>query len=268
MAEDTGIETEHEPYAPLGEMGGASLLRLVGAGADTPVRLRLETPLACAVAAVWVVPDEPDARGVVVEPRVRVAARRVLDYPAVTGPVRYEVVWEVPPADTRFGMAGEEMLLARAHAVVDGSGGERVVATRLLTRRWYDAIDPGLEPSMAGRAGAFWRLPAPVAEPLADFQRANAEAVPACGYCVLRWELDLLDRIDALERAARAHGAARVTALLGRWSAAPDQREHRRPCNCRRQNPGRVLPPQIPEHELRRRLSAARARRAGGPGGV
>ncbi|WP_030264090.1 hypothetical protein [Streptomyces sp. NRRL B-24484] len=263
------LDVTHEESVPVGLDGGRSSVGVVPPGPGWPARgpvLRLVMPLARPVVRVRRIRTAADGTRTCTEltPTVRTGRQCVLEYPldppGGEAAVRFELDWEVRRAADRRETPGDEQLLTRIHLVAPSSDGEdQLLASTLLRLAWCDPGDREPLDLLLLRAAADEALPATVRAALAELAEADRAAVPSCAYCALRWELRLLDAADRARAAVR--GRARLAALLELLDTSTAGRTHRRPCDCRRQNPGRTgLAPEVPEDELRHALTAARAR--------
>ncbi|MEV8098330.1 hypothetical protein [Kitasatospora sp. NPDC085879] len=268
---DWELIVRHEEYAPIGLDGGRSEVRLVPSGPGWPrhgVVLRLVMPLARPVVRVRLVQETADGTvaGRDLEPVVRAARQYVHEYPVepVDGArgARYEVDWQVRRAEGEADESGSAQLLTRIHLVApDPDHGDQVLASRMLSLAWCDPHDPPMLDLLLQQAVDGGTLPTPAAAALAELALVNRESVPACFACALRWELRLLSAADRAWEAAQHYGLNGIARLMTALNTTADGRTYRRPCDCRRQNPGtggRLT--ETPEDELRRDLSAARAR--------
>ncbi|GAA1114529.1 hypothetical protein [Kitasatospora arboriphila] len=272
---DWELDVTHDEVVPLGLDGGRSLLRVVPPAPGWPARgpvLRLVMPTARPVVRVRRRYDTADGPATHLElvPTVHGGRQCTLEFPvdgeAGAAAARFELDWEVRRAPDRRETAGDEQLLTRIHLVAPGpDGGDRLLASALLRLTWCDPRDRESLGLLLRQAAADESLPATARAALAELAEDDRAAVPGCSYCVLRWELRLLDAAHRAREAVRAH--PRLAALPDLLDTSTDGRTHRRPCDCPRQNPGRT--PDIPKDDLRRALSTARARhlahRAGPP---
>ncbi|WUH88673.1 hypothetical protein OG900_38925 [Streptomyces sp. NBC_00433] len=282
---DAGVRLRHVEEVPEGELTGYAHIVVVPPApelAHAPL-LRLVTPRSSAIVSMHRVLGGPGAALTVAEPareeitpRGRSAHQRILDYalppgPA-DGPLLYRVAWDVSGIDPRMGQARAEVLLARVQLAVPADGGDRVLSQRMLRLEWYTP-GPGQEIDRLSRLAADDTLPASLTDALANLIEADAKSVPACPYCSLRWEIDLLDVADRLWEEADRHGSTRITAVLLPWTPTTEHRDEHWPCSCPRGRPQvrypqgtqhvpqrRPTPPLPSQDEVRQRLAAARAR--------
>ncbi|MEW1913305.1 hypothetical protein AB0442_33610 [Kitasatospora sp. NPDC085895] len=270
---DWELDVTHDEVVPLGLDGGRSSLRVVPPAPGWPARgpvLRLVMPTARPVVRVRRRYDTADGPATHLElvPTVHGGRQCTLEFPvdgeAGAAAARFELDWEVRRAPDERETAGDEQLLTRIHLVAPGpDGGDHLLASAFLRLTWCDPRDGESLGLLLRQAAADESLPATARAALAELAEADRAAVPACSYCVLRWELRLLDAAHRAREAVRAH--PRLAALPDLLDTSTDDRTHRRPCDCPRQNPGRTGPaPEVPEDDLRRALSAARARHRAG----
>ncbi|MCU7820807.1 hypothetical protein [Kitasatospora sp. DSM 101779] len=268
---DWELVVKHKELVSIGLDGGRSSLRVVPPAPGWSARdlvLRLVMPPARPVVRVRRRYDAADGTRTHVElaPTVRSGRQCTLEYPVDTAAgedaARFELDWEARRSADGQETAGDEQLLTRIHLVAPlPDGGDRLLAAALLRLIWCDPRDRESVNLLLLQAAADESLAGPVRTALAELAEADRAAVPACSYCILRWELRLLHAADRARDAVR--GCSRLAGLPELLDTTTDGRTFSRPCGCWRQNPGRAgLAPEIPEDELRRDLAAARARHA------
>ncbi|MEV6205829.1 hypothetical protein [Kitasatospora sp. NPDC051914] len=269
---DRQLVVEHEELVPVGLDGGRSVVEVLPPAPGGPARavvLRLVMPLGRPVVRTRLLHEAADGAvtGVELTPVVRVGRQCVLEFPVEPvdggGSARFELDWQVRRRAGEREVPGDQQLMTRVLLVApDPDHGDEVLASGMLKLLWCDPLGPETAGLLLLRAADGGAVPEPAGDALRELVAVNREPWPACPYCVLHWELRLLEAADRAWDAAEGCGSTRLTEALAALDTTTEGRTHRRPCDCRRQNPGaRGLPPEIPEDELRRDLAAARARR-------
>ncbi|MFG1811623.1 hypothetical protein [Streptomyces sp. NPDC049040] len=202
---------------------------------------------------------------------------RVLAYPVArrpaAGPVEYRLDWAAYPQDGAFGLHGEERLLHRVELVRPGADGEaKVLGSARAVAEWVDFDDPQVVAEALARLSRSPAVPGQLRSALAEFVEADKSSVPACVRCSLRWEFDLLTRLDRVRELTERHGCVPVADRLARWDIEPmDERIFYRPCACVRalmgSGPDRARQAAGPQDEdaqsaMRAAVAAARTRHA------